>query len=127
MGLSEDTFSPGAFTTIAAGRVAILRVLGPLDGRTTPDLREEMERLAATGRRFVLCDLRHAPYADSDALRFLADLQRRLHDRGGQLTLILPDRSVIARALRLLGWEQLLPWYSSARRAWQLGARRAAA
>jgi anti-anti-sigma regulatory factor len=90
-------------------------------------MRSQIEHLVDAGRRFLVCDLREAAYADSDALRFLADLQRRLRERDGKLTLILPDRSVIARALRLLHWEQILPWCSSARQAWQSRARRASA
>src|SRR5438067_407264 len=106
-----------AFTSAAAGRAHVLRVHGPLEHNTLPALREQIERLMASGRRFLLCDLRRAAYADSDALRCLADIQRRLQARGGKLTLILPDRSVIARALQLLGWEQFLPWHTCARSA----------
>jgi anti-anti-sigma factor len=115
------------FTTLTAGRACILRVREPLDRAALPALREQIERLVAAGRRFVLLDLQHAPYADSDALRFLAEVERRLRERGGKLTLIVPDRSVIARALRLLRWEQTLPWCPSARQAWRTRARRATA
>jgi anti-anti-sigma regulatory factor len=88
-------------------------------------VREQVESLVAAGRRFLLCDLRESAYADSDALRFLAEVQERLRARGGKLTLIVADPGVIARALRLLRWEQILPWSPSARQAWRVRARRA--
>jgi anti-anti-sigma factor len=127
MSASANSSREEFVTTFAAGRVCVLRVHAPLDRATFPAVREQLERLVGSGRRFLLCDLCQAAYADSEALRFLADLQHRLRERGGKLTLIVPDRSVIARALRLLRWEQILPWCPSARQAWQARARRGVA
>ena len=46
-----------AVISAAAGRAHVLRVHGPLERTTLPALREQVERLMASGRRFLLCDL----------------------------------------------------------------------
>ena len=78
-----------------------------VDLTTVAELSEALTAQLASGVRHLIVDLSGLRFADSAVIRELVMADRKLKDRGGGLELANP-RSAVARALSLLGVDQVI-------------------
>jgi anti-anti-sigma factor len=75
----------------------------------------------------MVLDLRDVPFADSDGIRAILQLQADLAERQVRLAVVVPDGGVVRRALHLLGFDRVLDLHETARQAFRAAPRRAVA
>ena len=73
-------------------------------------LESEVLRLLGPGGTRLVVDLGQTNFLCSGGLGLLVKLSKRLHDRGGGLALARP-RPPLARLLRVVGLDPVLPWF----------------
>ncbi|HEX2054663.1 MAG TPA: STAS domain-containing protein [Actinomycetota bacterium] len=61
----------------------------------------------------VIIDLTDVAYLDSAGIRSLLTIRRRLEDRQQQLSLVLPDDSLLRKALEIGGVPSVIPVHPS--------------
>jgi anti-sigma B factor antagonist len=98
------------------GGVNIVTVVGELDVATSPELREELDRIAANGGRETVVDLLAVSFVDSTALGILVEASRKLKARGGSLRIVCDDRR-IARIMEITGLDRVLRLHATLREA----------
>lgn len=99
-------------------RHSMVRVSGPLDIQSTPQLLEKVLPLCGPGRRLVL-DLRTADYVDSSGVRGMMEVEERLAADRGELRLVVQPGSRVERVLNLLHLTNRFHLYNSSSEAWQ--------
>ena len=67
-----------------------VRLLGELDLGTAPQLRDELDRLAADGAKLVTVDLSDLAFIDSTGLSVLINALKRIREQGGDMALRSP-------------------------------------
>ncbi len=102
---------------VEAGHRTLLRISGPLDGVTTPALREAVHPYRA-GSHWLILDLRAVEYIETPGLRLLLALGDQMRAGGGELRLVVPPRGRVERTLALVGLERQCAVFHSAREAW---------
>lgn len=98
------------------GHVHVVTVVGELDVATAPELREELDRIAARGGRETVVDLLAVSFVDSTALGILVEASRKLKARGGSLRIVCDDRR-IARIMEITGLDRVLRVHATLREA----------
>jgi anti-anti-sigma factor len=89
-------------------RATVVRLRGEVDAATAPLI--ETELLTTAPERGLVLDLRGVDYLDSAGIAMLDSLRR-----ARRLTLVIEDASIVARAIAIVGFDQLIPvWPSSA-------------
>ncbi len=90
---------------------------GEIDGETA----EALELSTLDGLRpsddGLTIDLSSVTYVDSAGIRVLAALSHRLTERRKGLLLVVPERSVLSRALEVGGISAMIPTFPSLRAA----------
>jgi anti-sigma B factor antagonist len=86
----------------------VMKLSGESDLTTAGQLRDALTAQLAPAPQRLTVDARGLRFADSASIQALLQAHRALHDSGGSLELVLRPQSVIARALRLLGADQVL-------------------
>jgi anti-sigma B factor antagonist len=94
----------------------VVTIEGELDIATVPGLRDELSRIDHEGGREIVIDLLAVPFVESVALGLLVETSKRMHARGGVLTIVCDDRR-IARILEITGLERVLRRQSTLREA----------
>lgn len=74
-------------TTSEENGIATVRLEGSLDGKTAPEVREQLSPLLATQSKLIL-DLTKVDYLSSAGLRLLLLLYRELSAKKGKLALL---------------------------------------
>jgi anti-anti-sigma factor len=113
-----------ASRALLAGRTGFVALRGALRGA---EALAEVCRSATRSHRAVVLDLRDVPFADSDGIRALLQLQAELSERQIRLAVVVPTGSVVRRALSLLGFDRVLDLHETARGAFRAAPRRAVA
>jgi anti-sigma B factor antagonist len=75
------------FETTEDNGIRTVRLEGSLDGKTAPEVREQVQRFLAPSSKLIL-DLRKVDYLSSAGLRLLLVLYRELAAGKGQLVLL---------------------------------------
>jgi len=88
------------------GDEAKLRIAGPLDALTVPDLRPVLDSLVADGVARVTVDLREVPLIDSSAVGALVSLYKRIKAQGGAMLVVGAQEQPMA-VFRLLKLEKV--------------------
>ena len=79
-------------STSVAGQVQVVALSGELDGKTAPEVQDQVLSLAGVHHRMLL-DMRQVSYISSAGLRMLLLLYRHLQASHGRLALVgLSDR-----------------------------------
>ena len=95
--------------TLAAGDCGpVLALSGEADMTTVPELAAAFAAQVDAGVRHLTVDLSGLRFADSASIRVFVKASRALRAHGGILALSRPQQSV-ARTLRLLGVDQVIP------------------
>lgn len=84
-----------AIATERANGVPIIALTGEVDLYTAPNLKEELIRLIDEGARRVVVDFTDTSFIDSTTLGVLVSGLKRLRLQGGQLALVITDRSIL--------------------------------
>ena len=92
------------------GDTTLLVLRGELDIATSPQLRDELVRVIAGGRRIVV-DLEGLDFIDSVGLGILVSGLKRARSDGGDLELVCANR-VILQPLELTGLDQTFTLYA---------------
>lgn len=88
-----------------AGTWAVLAVSGELDLATAPGLRERLREMTPEGPVKVALDLTAVGFVDSSGLGAIVACLKHVRELGGELVLVAPDASPIAKLLSLTGLE----------------------
>jgi anti-sigma B factor antagonist len=86
----------------------VLVLSGEADMTTVAELSNALTARISGGARHLTLDLSRLRFADSAAIRLLVQANRTLTEQGGRLELFCPQ-PIVARALSLLGVDQLIP------------------
>lgn len=87
------------------GTWMVLAVAGELDLATAPGLRERVREMAPDGPLRVALDLTGVGFVDSSGLGAIVASLKHVRELGGELVLIAPDASPVAKLLSLTGLE----------------------
>jgi anti-anti-sigma factor len=102
------TDRPYELTVESDPRASVVRLRGEVDAATAPLI--ETELLATSPDRGLVLDLSGVDYLDSAGIAMLDTLRR-----ARRLTLVIEEASIVARAVAIVGFDQLIPvWPSSA-------------
>jgi anti-sigma B factor antagonist len=85
-----------------------IAVGGEVDLYTAPRLKEELLRAIDSGATLVLIDLTTTTFIDSTTLGVLVSGLRRLRPNGGELALVVTDRS-IRKIFEITGLDRVFP------------------
>ena len=99
-------------TTRESYDVLVVDVDGKLDTSTSGYAYDEMVRLAKSGRKKIVANLKGLEYVSSAGLRVLLTAAKLLQTEGGQLKFCEPRESV-KQALSISGFNSLLSVYAS--------------
>jgi anti-anti-sigma factor len=97
--MSTEVFD---LTVEHCGGATVARLRGEVDTAAAPQLHEQL--LAATGDDPLILDLTAVEYLDSAGIAVL-DALRRVRD----FRLVLDEQSIVARAIGIVGFDQLIP------------------
>jgi anti-sigma B factor antagonist len=87
------------------GPLLEVHVIGVLDGRTAPYLREQLERAVALGSGLVVVNMARCHFVDAVGIDLLARMHQRVRATGGRLTLrAIPNRLFRALAGATVCW-----------------------
>ena len=90
----------------------VVGVEGELDLFSAPQLREAISECLRRGANQVLVDLSDVRFVDSTALGVLIGGLKRVRDRGGDMALLGPQRTV-RRVLGITGLDKIFAIYDS--------------
>jgi anti-sigma B factor antagonist len=91
---------------------AVLRVAGEVDVYTAPQIREQIQDLAAKGTVQLVADLSQVEFIDSSGLGALIGGLRRVREDDGSLVLVIPTRRIL-RVFQLTGLTKALRIYDN--------------
>ena len=80
-------------------------VSGELDLATAPGLRERVREMDPNGSLKVALDLTEVGFVDSSGLGAIVACLKHVRELGGDLVLVAPDASPVAKLLNLTGLE----------------------
>jgi anti-anti-sigma factor len=86
---------------VSGGEQVVIRVFGPLDIETAPDL-EARVLAVRPGARKVVVDLRQTDYLDSEGVKALFALQEQLDEQDGNFQILVRSGSRAERTILLL-------------------------
>jgi anti-sigma B factor antagonist len=89
------------------GRASVIAVSGELDLASSGALEEELSRVAASGIRQIVIDLRNLEFMDSTGLSTLVKAHQRAEEAGQEFGLVRGPQQV-QRLLSLTGVEERL-------------------
>ncbi len=78
-------------TTIADGKVGLVKLEGEIDFSVVPDMREAIDEALASAPEKLLIDLSAVLFIASDGLGVLIEAQRNAESNGRKLDLIKPQ------------------------------------
>jgi anti-sigma B factor antagonist len=81
---------------------AVLHIAGEVDVYTAPQIREQIQDLAAKGTVHLVADLGQVEFIDSSGLGALIGGLRRVREDDGSLVLVIPARRIL-RVFQLTG------------------------
>jgi len=87
------------------GTWTVLAVAGELDLATAPGLRERVREMTPDGPLKVALDLTAVGFVDSSGLGAIVACLKHVRELGGELVLVAPDASPVAKLLSLTGLE----------------------
>ena len=87
------------------GTWSVLAVSGELDLATAPGLRERVREMTPDGPLKVALDLTAVGFVDSSGLGAMVACLKHVRELGGDLVLVAPDASPVAKLLGLTGLE----------------------
>ena len=87
------------------GTWTVLAVVGELDLATAPGLRERVREMTPGGPLKVALDLTEVGFVDSSGLGAIVACLKHARELGGELVLVAPDASPVAKLLSLTGLE----------------------
>jgi len=87
------------------GTWSVLAVSGELDLATAPSLRERVREITPGGPLKVALDLTGVGFVDSSGLGAIVACLKHVRELGGDLVLVAPDASPVAKLLSLTGLE----------------------
>ena len=87
------------------GTWMVLAVAGELDLATAPALRERVREMTPDGAMKVALDLTGVGFVDSSGLGAIVACLKHVRELGGELVLVAPDPSPVAKLLSLTGLE----------------------
>jgi len=87
------------------GTWSVLAVAGELDLATAPGLRERVREMDPNGSLKVALDLTEVGFVDSSGLGAIVACLKHVRELGGDLVLVAPDASPVAKLLNLTGLE----------------------
>jgi anti-sigma B factor antagonist len=91
---------------------AVLRVAGEVDVYTAPQIREQIQDLAAKGTVHLIADLSQVEFIDSSGLGALIGGLRRVREDDGSLVLVISTRRIL-RVFQLTGLTKALAIYDT--------------
>lgn len=86
----------------------VVKLSGESDLTTARQLGDALSAQIASGARHLTIDLSGLRFADSQTIRTLIEAHGTLQHAGGTLELLRPQ-SAVAKSLRLLGVDQVIP------------------
>jgi anti-sigma B factor antagonist len=89
----------------AVGTWTVLAVAGELDLATAPGLRERVREMTPDGPSNVALDLTEVGFVDSSGLGAIVACLKHVRELEGELVLVAPDASPVAKLLSLTGLE----------------------
>jgi len=89
----------------AVGTWSVFAVSGELDLATAPGLRERVREMDPNGSLKVALDLTEVGFVDSSGLGAIVACLKHVRELGGDLVLVAPDASPVAKLLNLTGLE----------------------
>ena len=101
---------------------AVLRVAGAVDVYTAPQIREQIQDLAAKGTVHLIADLSQVEFIDSSGLGVLIGGLRRVRDDDGSLVLVISTRRIL-RIFQLTGLTKSFAIYDGLDDALSAGPR----
>ena len=87
------------------GTWSVLAVSGELDLATAPGLREQVREMSQGAPLKVALDLTGVGFVDSSGLGAIVACLKHVRELGGDLVLVAPDASPVAKLLSLTGLE----------------------
>lgn len=89
---------------------AVLRCKGEIDLSVSPELREQLQQLAASPAtpELVVLDLRQVVFCDCSGLGAIIGARKRLADAGRQLVLVVNEQGAVRRLLQVTRMDQSL-------------------
>jgi anti-sigma B factor antagonist len=87
------------------GTWSVFAVSGELDLATAPGLRERVREMTPGGPLKVALDLTGVGFVDSSGLGAIVACLKHVRELGGDLVLVAPDASPVAKLLSLTGLE----------------------
>ena len=91
---------------------AVLRVAGEVDVYTAPQIREQIQDLAAKGTVHLIADLSPVEFIDSSGLGTLIGGLRRVREDDGSLVLVIGERRIL-RVFQLTGLTKAFTIYGT--------------
>ncbi|HEY2518879.1 MAG TPA: STAS domain-containing protein [Streptosporangiaceae bacterium] len=91
---------------------AVLRVAGEVDVYTAPQIREQIQDLAAKGTVHLIADLSQVEFIDSSGLGALIGGLRRVREDDGSLVVVISTRRIL-RVFQLTGLTKALAIYDT--------------
>jgi anti-sigma B factor antagonist len=91
-----------------AGEAAVVSAQGELDAFTAPSLSDALSEAATEGDDRVVIDLSRVAFMDSTALGLVVKAVNEIGDRGGDVRLVLPQRSA-RRIFEITTLDRFLP------------------
>ncbi len=91
---------------------AVLRVTGEVDVYTAPQIREQVQDLAAKGTVHLIADLGPVEFIDSSGLGALIGGLRRVREDDGSLALVITTRRIL-RVFQLTGLTKAFAIYDN--------------
>ena len=91
---------------------AVLHVTGEVDVYTAPQVREQIQDLAAKGTVHLIADLGPVEFIDSSGLGTLIGGLRRVREDDGSLVLVIAERRIL-RVFQLTGLTKAFTIYGT--------------
>ena len=88
-----------------------------IDVATVGHLRADLLHLFNLGHRVVVLDMNYTTLCDSVGLDTLLGVHKRVQADGGELRLVVPQDGAVPRALNLTGIDDIVPCFSSLKKA----------
>ena len=92
--------------------VAVVRLVGPLDRISAPDICPQLLTAIKTGPATLILDVHHVPTADGAGVQTLAFVMHRARQAGGDLRIAGPTEQVKQR-LAVAGLDQIIPTHDT--------------
>ena len=109
MALQEFTIEYGAAPGLAGG--ARLTISGPIDAKSVPAFRDEVEALRGRRIRYFLLEMGEVRYINSTGLAYLITMAETVREAGGAVALVnvQPKVQVIFETMGLLDFVRFYP------------------